>query len=44
MDTTPTDGFGCAGDEEPIKVCGMCGILSDSAYPLKVQVIGWVDK
>ncbi|KAL4508002.1 hypothetical protein ABPG72_021375 [Tetrahymena utriculariae] len=40
MDTTPTDGFGCAGDEEPIKVCGMCGILSDSSYPLKVQVIG----
>lgn len=36
LDKTPVDGFGCAGDEEPIKVCGQCGILSDSAYPLKV--------
>lgn len=40
LDKTPLDGFGCAGDEDPIKVCGMCGILSDSSYPLKVQVIG----
>lgn len=40
QDKTPTDGFGCAGDEDPITVCGMCGILSDSSYPLKVQVIG----
>ncbi|KAL4491454.1 hypothetical protein ABPG72_008110 [Tetrahymena utriculariae] len=39
IDSTPTNGFACGGDETPIKVCGMCGILSDSSYPLKVRVI-----
>jgi len=33
-DTTPQDGTACAGDNEPVKVCGTCGILYDSAYPL----------
>jgi cathepsin L len=28
------DGTACAGDDTPKKVCGTCGILYDSAYPL----------
>jgi len=32
MDITPLDGNACNGDETPIKVCGTCGILSDSSY------------
>jgi cathepsin L len=33
-DSTPQDGTACAGDNTPQKVCGVCGILSDSAYVL----------
>mmetsp|Transcript_13377 Transcript_13377/g.20109 ORF Transcript_13377/g.20109 Transcript_13377/m.20109 type:complete len:376 (-) Transcript_13377:234-1361(-) len=32
-DITPQDGTACAGDDDPVKVCGTCGILYDSAYP-----------
>jgi cathepsin L len=33
MDTDPSDGIACAGQTEPVKVCGTCGIIFDSAYP-----------
>jgi cathepsin L len=33
MDITPQDGTACAGDNQPVKVCGTCGILYDSSYP-----------
>lgn len=33
VDSTPSDGTACAGDTKPVKVCGTCGILYDSAYP-----------
>jgi len=33
MDITPQDGTACAGDNNPVKVCGTCGILYDSSYP-----------
>lgn len=33
-DVTPQDGTACAGETEPVQVCGTCGILYDSAYPL----------
>ena len=33
MDITPQDGTACEGDDTPVKVCGTCGILYDSAYP-----------
>lgn len=33
IDITPQDGTACAGDDEPVKVCGTCGVLYDSAYP-----------
>ena len=32
-DTTPLDGNGCKGGPPKMKVCGACGILSDSSYP-----------
>ena len=32
-DKTPGDGDGCSGGPSTIKVCGQCGILSDSSYP-----------
>jgi cathepsin L len=32
MDITPDHGSACKGETEPVKVCGECGILSDSAY------------
>eukprot|EP00286_Rhodomonas_abbreviata_P001498 CAMPEP_0181289130 /NCGR_PEP_ID=MMETSP1101-20121128/718_1 /TAXON_ID=46948 /ORGANISM="Rhodomonas abbreviata, Strain Caron Lab Isolate" /LENGTH=372 /DNA_ID=CAMNT_0023393331 /DNA_START=106 /DNA_END=1224 /DNA_ORIENTATION=+ len=38
-DTTPQDGTACAGDDEPKEVCGTCGILYDSAYPLNAAAL-----
>jgi cathepsin L len=38
-DTTPQDGTACAGDDEPVKVCGTCGVLFDSAFPLGAKVL-----
>lgn len=32
IDNTPGDGDGCKGGPASIKVCGLCGILSDSSY------------
>ena len=32
-DTTPQDGLACAGQTDPVKVCGTSGILYDSVYP-----------
>jgi len=37
-DVTPQDGTGCAGETEPVKVCGTCGVLYDSAYPLGAKL------
>jgi len=31
-DTDPSSGNGCKGGPSSIKVCGLCGILSDSSY------------
>lgn len=33
-DNTPGDGDGCKGGPASIQVCGLCGILSDSSYPV----------
>ncbi len=38
-DITPQDGTACAGHDEPVKVCGTCGVLYDSAYPLNARVL-----
>jgi cathepsin L len=34
LDVTPQDGTACAGQTDAVKVCGTCGVLYDSAYPL----------
>eukprot|EP00603_Paraphysomonas_imperforata_P006080 CAMPEP_0114427704 /NCGR_PEP_ID=MMETSP0103-20121206/8505_1 /TAXON_ID=37642 ORGANISM="Paraphysomonas imperforata, Strain PA2" /NCGR_SAMPLE_ID=MMETSP0103 /ASSEMBLY_ACC=CAM_ASM_000201 /LENGTH=374 /DNA_ID=CAMNT_0001596813 /DNA_START=41 /DNA_END=1165 /DNA_ORIENTATION=+ len=34
LDVTPLDGTACAGDTTPVKVCGTCGVLYDSSYPI----------
>jgi len=33
-DITPQDGTACAGSDDPVNVCGTCGILYDTSYPL----------
>lgn len=38
-DTKPEDGVGCKGGDATMEVCGMCGILADSAYPTGVQMV-----
>jgi len=37
-DSNPLEGVGCKGGPAKIPVCGMCGVLSDSAYPKGVRV------
>jgi cathepsin L len=37
-DPTPGDGDGCSGGPSSIEVCGLCGILSDSSYPVGAQL------
>eukprot|EP00933_Yihiella_yeosuensis_P033042 TRINITY_DN2674_c0_g2_i1.p1 TRINITY_DN2674_c0_g2~~TRINITY_DN2674_c0_g2_i1.p1 ORF type:complete len:382 (+),score=79.42 TRINITY_DN2674_c0_g2_i1:94-1239(+) len=32
-DFNPKEGVGCDGGPSSLPVCGMCGVLSDSAYP-----------
>lgn len=32
-DTEPQDGIACAGETDPVEVCGTCGILYDSVVP-----------
>ncbi|GAB5372392.1 hypothetical protein AAMO2058_001661200 [Amorphochlora amoebiformis] len=39
QDATPQDGFGCDGGPKEVTVCGMCGILSASSYPLGAYLI-----
>lgn len=39
QDITPLDGSACNGDETPVKVCGTCGILYDTSYPLNAATL-----
>merc|ERR1712217_154351 len=39
MDKTPGDGSACAGDKKPERLCGLCGILSDSSYPTGLKQV-----
>eukprot|EP00760_Papus_ankaliazontas_P003836 PhM_4_TR11656/c5_g2_i10/m.16424 len=34
VDTDPSQGDGCKGGPSNVTVCGTCGILSDSSYPI----------
>jgi cathepsin L len=36
-DLNPSNGSACAGDTDPVKTCGTCGILFDTAYPTGVS-------
>ena len=36
LDIKPLDGSACAGQTDPVTVCGTCGILYDTAYPTNV--------
>mmetsp|Transcript_21496 Transcript_21496/g.31209 ORF Transcript_21496/g.31209 Transcript_21496/m.31209 type:complete len:369 (+) Transcript_21496:61-1167(+) len=38
MDITPHDGDACDGEDDPVKVCGTCGILFGSSYALGVEL------
>jgi cathepsin L len=40
MDTTPQDGSACDGQTDPVKVCGTCGILYDTSYPVGAEALG----
>eukprot|EP00930_Biecheleria_cincta_P046187 TRINITY_DN3185_c0_g1_i1.p1 TRINITY_DN3185_c0_g1~~TRINITY_DN3185_c0_g1_i1.p1 ORF type:complete len:319 (-),score=45.99 TRINITY_DN3185_c0_g1_i1:219-1175(-) len=40
MDTKPQDGSACKGQTQPVKMCGLCGILSDSSYPIGMKQVG----
>jgi len=38
-DSSPQDGFGCKGGPSEITVCGICGILSASSYPVGAHLL-----
>jgi hypothetical protein len=39
VDSTPLSGTGCPEDgKEEYPVCGQCGILFDSCYPIGVRI------
>lgn len=38
VDHKPLEGVGCKGGPPTLPVCGMCGVLSDSAYPTGVAL------
>jgi cathepsin L len=39
MDKTPQDGVECKGSTDPVKVCGTCGSIYDSSYPINASVL-----
>lgn len=39
IDHDPKEGNACDGAEPTMPVCGMCGILSDSSYPIGIRVV-----
>ena len=39
MDTDPQNGQKCAGETDPVKVCGTAGILFDGAYPTGARAV-----
>jgi len=38
-DNTPGDGDGCTNGPSSIQVCGLCGIISDSSYPVGATLL-----
>ena len=39
FDSRPQDGVGCHGQTDTVRVCGMCGILYDTVYPIGVYKV-----
>uniref|UniRef100_A0A7S1SDI8 Peptidase C1A papain C-terminal domain-containing protein n=1 Tax=Alexandrium catenella TaxID=2925 RepID=A0A7S1SDI8_ALECA len=39
VDSSPREGVGCAGGPEEVPVCGMCGVLQDTSYPVDVHFV-----
>eukprot|EP01039_Chlorochromonas_danica_P009006 gene9006-9940_t len=39
IDSTPQDGVACDGEDEPVKVCGTCGLIYDAAYPTGARAL-----
>lgn len=39
MDTEPQTGTACAGETDPVKVCGTAGVLYDSSYPTGAKAL-----
>lgn len=37
QDVTPQDGVACSGQDEPVPVCGTCGVIYDVSYPLNAK-------
>lgn len=40
IDYHPQEGVACEGETAPVPVCGMCGILFDSSFPVGVAATG----
>lgn len=40
-DVTPQDGVECLGSDDPVKVCGTCGAIYDSSYPINAKLVGF---
>jgi len=38
-DVTPQDGVSCSGQVDPVKVCGTCGAIYDSSYPINASLL-----
>lgn len=39
IDKNPASGSGCEGGPSEITVCGQCGILSDSSFPVEARLL-----
>jgi hypothetical protein len=38
-DVTPQDGVECEGSTAPVEVCGTCGAIYDSSYPINAVIL-----
>jgi len=44
LDTDSSKGSACEGGPKEITVCGKCGILSDSSYPISGSIIDSINE
>ena len=43
VDYNPSDGSGCKDGPSEITICGLCGMLADSSYPLGAGTVSTPD-